>query len=188
MNWREFVASLVDSLAWPAGLAMIAWLFRRQLGALIEGPVKRWRAGPVEVEYWEAAAEVAQAVVMADWPTGGERDAELQRAAQLAEHAPVVAVGQAYAVVGERLREFGRALGDEGAGSVSTLELARSLQEHGRITDATLFAIEGLTALRRRAVHDDGSGLSVTVKQARDYVTLVQGVLYALDRDSPAGT
>jgi uncharacterized phage-associated protein len=51
MSWREFVASLVSSLAWPLSLATIAWLLRRQLAALLDGPVKRWKAGPVEIEY-----------------------------------------------------------------------------------------------------------------------------------------
>jgi hypothetical protein len=187
MGWREFVASLVDSLAWPAAVAVVAWLFRRQLGALIEGPVKRWKAGPVEVEYWETAVEVAEAVVTAEWPSGSELDAELQDAARLAEWVPTVAVAKAFGVVGERLRLFAEAHGDEGAGSVSALELARSLEQQGLVNAQTLQAVEGLWALRRIAMHDDGSGLSISVKQAREFVTLAQGVVYGLDRSPRPG-
>jgi len=60
VSWREFVTSLVGSLAWPASVAFVVWVFREQISTLFAGPVKRWKAGPVEMEYWaQEAAEVS---------------------------------------------------------------------------------------------------------------------------------
>lgn len=182
MSWKEFIVSLVDALAWPAALAIIAWLFRQQIGALIEGPVKRWKAGPVEVEYWETAAEVAEAVVHAELPEHVELDADLQHAAQLAEWIPVVAVGKAFGLVERRLREVAASDGGEAPQGMPPLALATSLQQRGLVTAETVHAIDGLLTLRAFALNDDGSGRVVSVKQAREDVTLVQGVLYALSR------
>ena len=36
MNWREFLASLVDSLAWPAAIVFIAYLLREAIRRRIE--------------------------------------------------------------------------------------------------------------------------------------------------------
>lgn len=50
-------------------VGVIVWLLRHELGALLEAPVKRWKAGPVEVEYWQqTAVEVAESVASAAGP------------------------------------------------------------------------------------------------------------------------
>ncbi len=35
MNWKEFIAAIVDSLAWPAVVVIAFFLFRERLGALV---------------------------------------------------------------------------------------------------------------------------------------------------------
>jgi hypothetical protein len=36
MGWKEFIADIVGSLTWPAAIAFIAFLLRKQLAGLIE--------------------------------------------------------------------------------------------------------------------------------------------------------
>jgi hypothetical protein len=51
VDTKQFIASVVGSLAWPGAVVVIALLFRRQLAALLASPVKRLKAGPVELEF-----------------------------------------------------------------------------------------------------------------------------------------
>jgi hypothetical protein len=51
VDTKQFVASLVSSLAWPGAVVAIALLFRRQLAQLLTGSLKRLKAGPVEFEF-----------------------------------------------------------------------------------------------------------------------------------------
>lgn len=56
MNWREFVASLVGSVAWPLAAVIALALFRRQVTALLEAPLRRLKAAPFELS-WQRAVE-----------------------------------------------------------------------------------------------------------------------------------
>jgi hypothetical protein len=58
VSWREFIVGLVDAIAWPAMIGLGVLLMRHQIPALLEGPVRRWKAGPIEFEYeWAQATE-----------------------------------------------------------------------------------------------------------------------------------
>lgn len=184
VTWRDFIASVVDSLAWPMSIAFVVLLLRTQIGALLEAPVKRWKAGPVEVEYWEKAVEVAGAVAVAvdGLPPPVEISAEVERTRRLAETVPTVAVVKAFGIVERRLREMAGTDGGEVPEELAAPALASGLRQRGLITPESDSAVRGLAALRNLAAHDDGSGLAVSVAKAREYLTLVDGVLYALSR------
>jgi hypothetical protein len=47
VSWREFVASLVGSLARPLAAVVALAVFRRQVAALLEAPLSRPEGGPV---------------------------------------------------------------------------------------------------------------------------------------------
>lgn len=186
MGWKEFVASLVSSLAWPVSAATVVWLLRSQLAALLDGPIKRWKAGPVEVEYWtRETAEVADSVGVLDAVTAGraeEPDDELARLAELAEKTPVLAVIEGYRLVEREVRRIGHEGGIEGADQAPLSKLLATEVEAGLVTPETLNAVRGLTALRNLAAHGPAAETTTTVERAREYVVLVQAVLFALSR------
>lgn len=186
MSWREFVASLVSSLAWPLSVATIAWLLRRQLAALLDGPVKRWKAGPVEIEYWaEETADVAESVDVLDAVKASRAeppDDELARLAELAERTPALAVIQGYRLVEREVRRIGAENDIEGAKNAPLNKLLATEVDAGLITPETLNAVRGLTALRNLAAHGPAPETTTTVERAREYVVLVQAVLFALSR------
>jgi hypothetical protein len=62
VDWREFIASVIDSLAWPAAAAIVAWLLRDQLRQLLAAPIRRLKAEPLEVEWDHEAAEVVESL------------------------------------------------------------------------------------------------------------------------------
>lgn len=186
MGWKEFVASLVSSLAWPVSAATVVWLMRRQLAALLDGPIKRWKAGPVEVEYWtRETAEVADSVGVLDAVTAGrteEPDDELARLAELAEKTPVLAVLEGYRLVEREVRRIGQEGSIDGADKAPLSKLLATEVEAGLVPQETLNAVRGLTALRNLAAHGPAAETTTTVERAREYVVLVQAVLFALSR------
>jgi len=183
VSWREFVASLVGSLAWPASATFIVWVFREQIAALFAGPVKRWKAGPVEMEYWaQEAAEVFEQVGILDAVAAGQQDDEIAQLAELAEKTPVVAVMAGFRLVERELRKIGQMGGIEGADHIPVSKLLVAAARQGLITQESVAAVRGLMTLRNVVTHDDGSGTSVTSARAQEYVVLVQGVLFALSR------
>jgi len=63
VDTKQFIASLVSSLAWPAAVVAVAFLFRKQLATLLtSGPLKRLKAGPFELELDRIAAVVEERV------------------------------------------------------------------------------------------------------------------------------
>jgi hypothetical protein len=185
VGWQAFVASLVQSLAWPAGVATVVIVLRKPIAAVLGQGVRRLKAGPVEVEFDQVQAEVredlARSPELAEAaPAEGQAsapatslDKELSR---LAELSPEAAVMEASRRIEYRLAEM---LDDAGVPHrrIGLRGLARLAQEHGLISDETLAAIEGMSVLRNLVAHVRGD---IGVDRARDYLALADAVLYAL--------
>src|SRR4051794_5748426 len=56
MDWKTFIADLVDSLAWPAAVAFVAFLLRGQLRDLLKR-VRKARYGQAEAEFADSVDE-----------------------------------------------------------------------------------------------------------------------------------
>lgn len=181
---------MVDSLAWPASAVVIVALLRRQLAALLQSPLSRLRAGPVELEWVREAEKVGENVAALNvLPAATMEDPETDRLAELADSAPVIAVLQGFALVERELRAIAELAGSLGPvvppgrrTGTPVGSLADILARHELISEETAAAVRGLSTLRNLAAHDTGSGTSVTVERAREYIALVEAVLFALDR------
>jgi hypothetical protein len=58
VGWQAFVASLVHSLAWPAGVVAVVVVLRKHIGVALGRGLRRVKAGPVEVEFDQVQAQV----------------------------------------------------------------------------------------------------------------------------------
>jgi hypothetical protein len=187
VGWQAFVASLVQSLAWPAGVLAVVIVLRKPIGAVLGQGVRRVKAGPVEVEFDRIEAEVreelarspelAEAHVPA--PTASLRE-ELARLAEVSPQAAVMAANQR---IEARLAEVLDSAGVPPSSSMGGRRLARLARQHDLISDETLAAVEGLSVLRDLTAHTGGD---IGVDRARDYLALADAVLYAL-RSKPSG-
>lgn len=188
LNGLAFVASLVHSLAWPAGVAVAVIVLRRPIGVALGRGVRRVRAGPVEVEFDQELSEVREELRRSPELAAAEVPALAvtlrEELARLAEASPRAAVLEAFARIEARLVEI---LGDglaEPARAVGGRALARLANRQGLISDVTLTAIEGLSVLRDLAAHSLTD--TIGVERAGDYLALADAVLYAL-RAKPGG-
>jgi hypothetical protein len=177
-----FIASLVNSLAWPASVVVVVTVLRRPIGAALNRGIRRLRAGPVEVEFDQELAEVRQELRQSPELAAAEvpaKDASLsEELARLAEVSPRAAVLEAFARIETRLVEVIEEAGAQPASAVGGQALARLAHRQGLISDETLSAVDGLSVLRNLAAHNPNDDIGVS--RARDYIALADAVLFAL--------
>jgi len=185
MDTQQFIASLVGSLAWPASVFGIALLFRKQLIQLLNGPIRRLKAGPVEFEFERIISTVETQVEsppLGDAPRPALDGSVISDLEATAHTSPEVAVLEAYGRLERQLHDLLKSAGDEMAKEGrSAMMLARRAAERELITPETLNALQGLTVLRNLAAH--GRGNEVSVERALDYLSLVDAVSYAIKQD-----
>ena len=177
-----FAASLVHSLAWPAGVIVVVTVLRRPIGVALGRGVRRVRAGPVEVEFDQGLAEVRQELRRGtDLAAGGAAPGAVslpEELTRLAEASPRAAVLEAFERIEARLRELLDGAGIDTDGTLGGAALARLAQRRGLVSEETLNAVEGLAVMRNLVAHNRTD--TVGVERARDYLALADAVLYPL--------
>jgi non-ribosomal peptide synthetase component F len=171
----------IATLAWPIFALVAVILFRSQLGRILAtaGPLRRAKAGPLEVE-WErqlAEAEVdIEAAGIAPPTTAPELADDL---AAVARTSPTAAIMEAYARVEAELRQLlqGRGLSEVELRSGGA-RLARMAARLGVISEEAVRAVEGIGVMRNLAAH--GQPRAISPDQAIDYLVLADSVLYAI--------
>jgi hypothetical protein len=156
------------------GLAIV---FRAQLSKLLDSPLRRFRAGPVELE-WDRVLANVEIEVPSDVPATEGATGVAAELADLARKAPATAILQAFSQVEQRLRELIGADGREPA-AVGAVALARVAAGRGLISPEAVKSVEGIAVLRNMAAH---TRTRVSDDQAVDYLNLVDAVLYTLNQ------
>jgi hypothetical protein len=188
MNTLEFIAALIQALAWPATVLAIAVVLRAPLGKLLTGDVRRWKAGPagVEVEYWdqrtkEVRQEVADAAGDAKLVGADESMSLSKELEELADVSPRSAILESYSRIEQQLRSLLKSDGVDQRRPLGGRGLARLAGEKGLIGPETVDAIEGLTVLRNLAAHGEAPS-DLDRNRALEYAALTDAVLYAMTR------
>lgn len=176
MDTNQLIASLVNSLAWPVIAFCIAILFRIQLGTLFTERLRHIKAGPIEADFERLRSDVQAKLGQPSItpPT----QADTKDLADLAQRAPAAAIIEAHLRVEQELREILTAQGEKPSDAADARDLAHSALKRGLVTPETVNAVEGITVMRHLSVH--GPRREIFVKQAEEYVTLVNAVLYAI--------
>lgn len=178
----QFIASLVNSLAWPLAVVVIALVFRVQIRRLMTGQLRRLRAGPVEMEFDRLLSEVGVELAAPRTtaaPAGGSGSPLIDEFADVATVSPLAAVLDGHAAIEQALRELIDKVDPNQAGqNVGTARLTSTALAKGLITPETAKAVEGITIMRNLAAH--GRANEVTPERARDYLALVDAVLFTI--------
>jgi hypothetical protein len=189
VGWQAFVASLVQSLAWPAAVLAVVILMRRPIRAVLsQALLRRVKAGPVEVEFDQIQAEVREELARSPELTEAQVPAPASRAAvpasslreelsTVAALSPAAAVMEASRRIEYRLQEMLDDSDEPHPLRLTTRRMAELARERGLISKETLTAIEGLSVLRNLVAHNRDD---IGVDRALDYLALADAVLYAL--------
>jgi hypothetical protein len=148
VSTEQFIASLVQSLAWPAALVLVAVVFRVQLRRLLTGQLRRLKAGPIEAEFDRLISHVRTELPLVQAVPGAV--AVSDELSDLVRTSPRAAILEAHERIEALLRD---AL--EQAGELEGLAVMRNLAAHevsGEVTpegatrylvlaDSVLFAL-----------------------------------------------
>ncbi len=159
MDWKEFFASLVGSLAWPAVVAYLAFLLKDKLAELLP-KLKRFKHKDTELEFVQAVEELQKEVseAQAEQPVPAEPDKELEEQysflARLSEISSRSAVLEAWRIVeGAAAKAIAKAYPElEGRGVLSPLHMQKMLQ--GKVLSKSEWRqFDELRRLRNTAAH-----------------------------------
>jgi hypothetical protein len=172
MDWKQFIASIVGSLAWPAVIIVLLILLRHKLGELVSrmeelklpGGVsakfgKELEAARQKIEESKAAQEVPKEPVR--WRTTDS--AELL---YLAEEFPEAAVMEAFRQVEHAIGENRDKLPDIPKGTL--LSYVKVLAQRGLVDKVAVDLFQRLRNLRNIAAHGSGAD-RVTPGEALEY-------------------
>ncbi len=182
MDVLAFIASLVSSLAWPVVAVALALVFRKQIKSLADRLPKRVKAGPLEIEYAEAATKTAVAVASSpEASLAPPTDASLvERYDDLAQREPTAAVMEASKSVEAslltKLRANGIAPPLAGMRRLADIAFAGGL-----ISEQTRDAVRGLTVMRNLAAHPSQSTEHIDYEKSMEYLVLADAVLFAIE-------
>ena len=184
MNWLEFIAALVQGLAWPIVILVIALLFRSEIRGLLSAQVRRLKAGPLEIEWERQVANVEAAVGIAPTtqPLGADSAHLAEELSALAASNPPAAVFAAHDRVLTRLRDLAGG-GKPGPIAGTAIQLAHLAAHRGLVNAQTARAIEGITHLRNLAASNPAT---VTAERALDYLATADMVMFLLDEPRKA--
>lgn len=170
MDWKQFLANVIGSLAWPVAAVFIAAMFRRQVILLLRRLAELSLPGGYKFVFKEALEENRKPI-----DTIGSKGSEVKRL-RSRDHSLLTfdedtfegldMVSQmlaAYAVVEQLIAQLATASGLTGTHWATW----RALQEKGVISEAAANAIENLRKARNAFVHIPGQ---VNVNEAVEFV------------------
>jgi D-aminopeptidase len=170
-------------MAWPAAVVVLALIFKVQIRQLTSRPLRRLKAGPLDMEFDRLGAEVEAAVGQGPMASmareGAVQTPLIEGLEDRAASSPIAAVMDAHAAVEQAIRELILSVDPEANVSrMSMGQLLRLASDRDLVTPETAKAVEGITIMRNLAAH--GRASEVTLDRARDYLALTDAVLYAL--------
>jgi hypothetical protein len=175
VDWRQFAASVVQSLAWPVVVLVVVLVLRRPVTKLVP-LLLRLKYRDLELEFAQELETLkATAQIMAPEPSTDEPVSELpeeQRLEALLAASPRSAVGEAWRILESAARTMLEETGDEAAKNIfRPLELSRALVRHGVLhDDYSVVMFDRLRILRNEAAHRDD--FAVSEESAREYIEL----------------
>lgn len=186
MNWRQFIASLVGSLAWPVTIVIALSMFRNHLGALFP-LIDRLKYGSFEVAFRDSIrklAEESRKALPTD-QTDAQATSPREHLYALADISPRAAIIEAWLQVEAAAAEAlsGRVPPLSGKlAAVAPLKLGQYLEQHHIVTAPQAKIFYRLRELRNRAVH--AAEASFHLQEVREYIDLATALAAQIKKTS----
>jgi hypothetical protein len=191
MDWKQFFASVVGSLAWPAAAIAIVYVFKDQLRLLI-GHIKKIGAAGVNVELSEKVEEAVDAGEIVQVERGLIAPDVIgldPTLLQLAKSFPEAALIQSFKELEALILQI-RARIPDARPSRNLYEVLKALEKQEFIPQSAVALFQRLREARNAAAHIKGDE-ALSSSEALDLirqVKLLQEVLrQALDQLPPKG-
>jgi hypothetical protein len=185
MDVLAFIASVIQSLAWPAAIVLIVFMFRQSLAKLIPG-LQRLKYKDIQLEFGRQLEEVKQELGPSPAPPGlpgpvpepprlPEPKGTTRYYRSLAEVSPRAAILEAWLGFELAANAAVESLQPSNKGRpLSMPRLFSVLSEAELLTSAEVDALTRLRALRNQVVHGPEPDLSVDV--IAEYTSLLRRI------------
>lgn len=186
MDWLQFIASIIDSLAWPGAVLVAVILLRRPLSALIP-LLHRLKYKDFEVEFDREVRKLREEAVLAlpslprTVPTKVPEEVALL---ELSSVSPRAAVMEAWLLVESTARRIleARGIKTEYEQPLTGPQLTWSLMDTGILDNTARVVFDRLRLLKTQAVHAKDSMISEAA--SLDYVESALTLVRRLEQDS----
>lgn len=179
-TWLDFIASIVGSVAWPAAIAFVVWLFRQEIVRLL--PFLHVKGGDLEVSFRLAEAEkTAASLPTPQEPPQPETPVEKTQFAQLFEMSPSAAMVEIRKELEIAMRATGERAGIPDLRYSTSRNLLRALVKTGLLDASTTALIDDLLVIGNQAAHEN---VDITLSEALQYRSLADRVISVLNSGS----
>jgi hypothetical protein len=171
MDWLQFIASLVSSLAWPALLAFFLWLIRKRIGALLSRMIELHLPGGAKAIFAQELDRGRDALEKIDFPVARRartRDSlplEFRNTQEEATESPQWVIARAFTNIEALLIEAREKL--HLSSRMPFTAVIKSLVQEGYVENGALELFESLRRGRNAVVH--APSREVTVGEAVEY-------------------
>lgn len=191
MNWKEFIASLVENVAWPAAVLTMFFLLRDQIGKLIS-KIAHLKYKDLEVDFdkLRKQAEAVQTTPPPD-PVVQQDPEEKQIYSSLEEQilesvekAPSAAILLAWSALETAVSSAVArlAISPDSPSYRSPLHNIDMLEKHTELPREQIGLLHEMRMLRNKVAHEHDTMLSISEQQARDYATTALEMMAVLNR------
>lgn len=187
MNGYDFTASIVQSiasLAWPAAMVWIVYLFREKLREIL--PLLRLKHNDTEVSFQlKEAADLAEALPAPPAGAPPEEDVRpTERSVHLAEMSPRAAIIDAYAAVESEITKMANERGMK-INHLPAHRIMTALSAANAVDSVSFRLFLDLHQVRNRAIHEQGS-YEISLDDALKFQDLAARLVKSLQA-RPAG-
>ena len=190
MDWLQFLASLIKSLAWPTTVVTLVVLFRAPVRrALLSLTHLKYKDLELDFEHeLKQLEKEAMAVDITPQPpkrislTKRDSSQLLQEAEALGQRFPEPAVAVAWQAVEDEMMQavMRLAIVPDYPGHGSTFKNAELLRAQNAIDQRTFDLLNRMRNLRNMAVHGGHGATSITTDEALEFLALARGVVEKL--------
>ena len=184
MNWLSFIASLVSSVAWPATLFFVLFMFRKSIVELIPG-IRRLKFKDFEAEFELGLEEVkkisSEYIEIKSLPES-KLSEKLDELLSVAADTPNAAVIEAFREVEFAARQCleKSATKTDMAGATPYHMIQKTLEKQGVLDGKGISVFNFLRTLRNKVAH--AGGYEVSPAQATEYVEIAWALINTLQK------
>lgn len=181
MDWLQFIAALIQALAWPAMIYAVFHLFRREIRVIM--PRMRFRYGEIELTLEEAEEKAAGLTAVAERVVAPELGipAEKEQMLKLIAISPHAAILAMRARLRSALLKRAQPHAKTGLVGLSVVRSIATLVNEKLIDGATAEIISDLIRIGNTAAHADIMSETISAEQAIRFLELMEKVMPALE-------
>lgn len=192
MDALQFIASLIDSLAWPVAVIVLVFILQAPLRSLL-GDLTRFRYGDVEMNFGREIQDLggrakAAGLHLPEKPPQSELGVPdfsqiIADATRLSSEFPGPAVGLAWTAVEHELMQVVMRLGISADyppynAAIKNIEL---LYKEGHLDGDTRGLLDRMRRLRNAAVHPSKGMVTISADEAQEFIALVRAMIEKLE-------